>query len=83
MGKYSLVITEKPDAAKRIAESLDFDGKPRKMVEDKVPYYLAKRNKNLVVVPALGHLYTVTSERKGRGIYPVFKEDMFITMRLL
>ena len=72
MGKYTLIITEKPDAAQRIASALDADGKPRKMYKNQMPYYVAKRERDIVVVPALGHLYTVTSEKGQRSHYPVF-----------
>jgi len=72
MGKYTLIITEKPDAAQRIASALDKGGKAKKMEDNGVPYYLAKRDKEIVVVPALGHLYTVAEERSGRNYYPVF-----------
>ncbi len=72
MGKYTLIITEKPDAAQRIASALDSKGKARKMEDNGVPYYVAKRDKEIIVVPALGHLYTVAEERSGRNYYPVF-----------
>jgi DNA topoisomerase-1 len=72
LGKYTLIITEKPDAANRIASALDATGKAKKIVDSGVPYYMAKRAEDIVVVPALGHLYTVASEKKGRGKYPVF-----------
>ncbi len=72
MEKYTLIITEKPDAAQRIAQALDQKGKPKKMEEKNVPFYLAQRDKQLVVVPALGHLYTVMHIGKGRNYYPVF-----------
>jgi DNA topoisomerase-1 len=72
LGNYTLIITEKPDAAKRIASALDIAGKARKIVDNGVPYYVAKSSVNIVVVPALGHLYTVASEKKGRDHYPVF-----------
>jgi DNA topoisomerase I len=71
MGKYTLIVTEKPDAANRIATALDESGKPEKAVRNGVPYYRAYRDGDIVVVPALGHLYTVTSKQKTRG-YPVF-----------
>ncbi|MCX8152815.1 MAG: DNA topoisomerase I [Candidatus Bathyarchaeota archaeon] len=67
--RYTLVITEKPDAASRIAAALDIEGKAEKVLENGVPYYLAKRKKRIVVVPALGHLYTIASKNNG---YPVF-----------
>ncbi len=71
MEKYTLIITEKPDAANRIATALDAEGKPKKTVSNGVPYYQAYRDGCIVVVPALGHLYTITSKQKGRR-YPVF-----------
>ena len=72
MGKYTLIITEKPDAAQRIASALDAQGKTKKMEHNGVPYYLAKRDKDIIIVPAIGHLYTVAEERSGRNHYPVF-----------
>jgi DNA topoisomerase-1 len=72
LGKYTLIITEKPDAASRIASALDAGGKPEKMQENGVPYYVAKRSEDIVVVPALGHLYTVANRKRGKKDYPVF-----------
>ncbi|MGQ9538036.1 MAG: DNA topoisomerase I [Candidatus Bathycorpusculaceae bacterium] len=72
MEKYTLIITEKPDAAQRIASALDLKGKARKMEDNGVPYYVAERDKPIIVVPAIGHLYTVAEERSGRNYYPVF-----------
>jgi DNA topoisomerase-1 len=72
MEQYTLVITEKPDAAERIAHALDTYGRARKLQNNGVPYYLAKREKELVVVPALGHLYTVAAEENAKRGYPVF-----------
>ena len=72
MEKYTLIITEKPNAAKRIAQALDQKGKPKRVEEKNVSYFLAKRDKLLVVVSALGHLYTVMHIGKGRNYYPVF-----------
>lgn len=71
MNKYTLIITEKPDAALRIATALDEKERPQKMYDSGVPYYIANRDRKIVVVPALGHLYTITGEQKGRG-YPIF-----------
>jgi DNA topoisomerase-1 len=72
MEKYTLIVTEKPDAAQRIASALNEKGKVERNEDNGVPYYVAKRDKEIVVVPALGHLYTVAEERKGRNYYPVF-----------
>jgi len=72
MEKYTLIVTEKPDAARRIAQALDADGKPRGYKRNGVPFFVAQRDKTIVVVPAVGHLYTVTQENGKRGAYPVF-----------
>ena len=72
MGKYTLIITEKPDAASRIAAALDSGGNVKKNVAHGVPYYQVCRNGDLVVVPALGHLYTLAEEKTAKRDYPVF-----------
>ena len=71
MGKYTLIITEKPDAANRVAMALNLNGKPKRLSENGVPYFSAN-NDEIIVAPALGHLYTVASVRKGEWDYPVF-----------
>jgi len=71
--KCTLIVTEKPDAANRIASALDAAGKAKRMMDNGVPYYVAQRDGRIVVVPALGHLYSVTGETKKRNQYPVFK----------
>ena len=68
---YTLIITEKPDAALRIAAALDQEERPRKTYHNGVPYYIAKRDRKLVIVPALGHLYTITSDKHTS--YPVLE----------
>jgi len=70
--KHTLIITEKPDAAQRIALALDLNQGAKRNQHDGVPYYTAKRDKEILVVPALGHLYTVAGESCGRDRYPVF-----------
>jgi DNA topoisomerase-1 len=70
--KYVLIVTEKPEVARRIAQALDKEGKPEKVEENGVPYFRAVRNRKLVVVPTLGHLYTVVHGRGRRNYYPVF-----------
>jgi len=69
----TLIITEKPDAAARIANALDENGKPRKATDSGVPFYIARRGGEIVIVPALGHLYTVGSLEKDRKSYPIFE----------
>jgi len=72
MKNYTLIITEKPDAAQRIALALNTQGKIERREEGGVPYYIATRDRDIVVAPSLGHLYTIAEERRGRDYYPVF-----------
>ena len=70
------VLCEKPSTAERIAKALDENGKPQKKETDRVPYYETFRvGKRLIVVAALGHLYTVAPKVTDRNIYPVFEFD--------
>lgn len=69
---YELIITEKPQAAKKIAEALA-DSKAKKESHNKVPYYtLRHKGKSIVVGCAVGHLFTVAEKNKGKWHYPVF-----------
>jgi DNA topoisomerase-1 len=70
--KYTLIIAEKPSAAERIAKALDRDNMPESYRKGGVPYFIAKRDRKIVVFPALGHLYTVTQGRGKKSNYPVF-----------
>ena len=68
-----LIITEKPNAAKKIADALA-DKKPEKKIINKVPYYELKHSgKDIVVGCAVGHLYGLAEKEKKKGwTYPVF-----------
>ncbi len=68
----TFVITEKPDAAYRIAQALDASHKPRRITENGVPYFEANRHGRIVIVPALGHLYTVTGDTSVLKGGPIF-----------
>lgn len=69
---YELVITEKPAAAQKIAESLA-DGKPIKENYQGVPYYkLTHGKRDIVVACAVGHLYGLAEKEKKSWNFPVF-----------
>lgn len=72
MEKYTLVVAEKPTAAERIARALDRKSKPKMYKEKGVPYFVAERDRKIVVVPARGHLYTVAEAEGGKTRYPTF-----------
>src|SRR3989338_8946758 len=68
---YKLIISEKPDAARRIAESIA-DKKPNELEGNGVRYYRFTVNgKEHVCAPAVGHLFVLKSSKKGWN-YPVF-----------
>lgn len=70
--KYELIITEKPQAAKKIAEALA-EGKPIKKANSGVPYYdITRGKKDILVGCAVGHLFSVDEKKKGPWAYPVF-----------
>jgi len=66
---YELIITEKPQAAMKIADALGSSGKENL---HGIPYYELKRDgKQIVVACAVGHLFTLTQTQKGSEV-PVF-----------
>jgi len=69
----TIIISEKPDASKRIAEALA-DGRVSKRGFNNAFWYEFKRGKkNFIVVPAVGHLFVLdTVKKKGGWNYPVF-----------
>jgi DNA topoisomerase-1 len=76
-GNYTLIICEKPDAARRICEALA-DDNFQTLKHKGIPVYgFANSDGKFIVCAALGHLYTTSDHFKGRGIYPVFDIDWF------
>ncbi len=66
---YELIITEKPQAALKIASAL---GDSTKRDFRKIPYYEVDRNgKRILVACAVGHLFTLKQEKNGQKL-PVF-----------
>jgi DNA topoisomerase I len=66
---YELIVTEKPQAAMKIADSL---GTSKKENLHGIPYYeVNRKGKRIVVACAVGHLFTLTQIQKGSG-FPVF-----------
>ena len=68
-GGYELIITEKPQAAAKIATSL---GDATQRMENKVSYYEVNREgKKIIVACAVGHLFTLKQNIPGSFI-PIF-----------
>ena len=73
-GLYELIITEKPSSAKKVAEALA-NSKAIKKTQGKVVWWeLTHGDKDIVVASAVGHLYGVVEDKKGKKgwTYPVF-----------
>ncbi|MFH1308302.1 MAG: DNA topoisomerase I [archaeon] len=69
--KYTLIITEKPQAAEKIAHAL---GNPLKISnKDRTNYFeLNKNGKKILITAAVGHLLNL-EQKKGEKGWPIFK----------
>ena len=68
-----LVVTEKPSSARRIAHALDQNGNAEQRKHGQVSYYVATRDrKELIIVSAVGHLYTLVQAGSG-WTYPTYE----------
>ncbi|MHA1377282.1 MAG: DNA topoisomerase I [Candidatus Helarchaeota archaeon] len=67
-----LIICEKPTACEKISKILDDAGKPKKLKENKVTFYQAKRKgEDLIIVSGIGHLFTVErKDEENKWKYP-------------
>ncbi|MAG79280.1 DNA topoisomerase I, partial [Candidatus Pacearchaeota archaeon] len=66
---YELIITEKPQAALKIASAL---GNSTKRDFHKIPYYELNRDgKDIIVACAVGHLFTLNQNATGSSV-PIF-----------
>ena len=77
-GNSILIITEKPQAAAKIAAALS-NGRDRKYSDNGIPYYeferineKTKEPQNVIVACAVGHLFSLSQDTKGSD-YPVFE----------
>ncbi len=66
---YTLVVCEKPDAARRIAQALG-DSRESKPVGISV-FDVVSNGRHYKVCTALGHLYGLADVTKNRSVYPV------------
>jgi DNA topoisomerase-1 len=67
---YTLVVCEKPAAARRIAQAL---GEPTESRAGGISIFEVKNSRrHYKICTALGHLYGLTDVTKNRSVYPVF-----------
>ena len=71
-GNSILIITEKPQAAAKIAAALS-DGKEHRYSDGGISYYeFNKDNEHIIVACAVGHLFSLSQDVKGSN-YPIFE----------
>lgn len=71
--KYSLIICEKPNAAKKVAEALADNGVNIQKHGKVSVFELVRAGRKLIVVSAVGHLYGLAEAKKGKWTYPVLE----------
>jgi DNA topoisomerase I len=74
---YTLVVCEKPDAARRVSDALS-DGTSRsEQVEGVTVFRFGRGGNDFVVCSAQGHLYGVSDPSDERTVYPVFDVEWY------
>ena len=74
---YTLVICEKPDAARRISEALSGGTPASSLVEGVAVYRFHHDSGDFVVCSAQGHVYAVSDPFRERSVYPVFDTEWY------
>ena len=67
----TLVICEKPKVAERMASALAEGSVQREQLYGVAHFRVQRGGKELIIAPAVGHIYTLKQEGEGSG-YPVF-----------
>jgi len=74
---YTLVICEKPDAARRISDALCFGTPESSLVEGTTVYRFKRGEEEFVVCSAQGHVYGISDPLEERSVYPVFDVEWY------
>lgn len=74
---YTLVICEKPDAARRVSDALSGRNNTSIVVEGVTAYRFTRGKEDYVVCSAQGHLYGVSDPLDERTVYPVFDVEWY------
>jgi DNA topoisomerase I len=72
-----LVVCEKPDAARRVAEALS-DGCAQSFAVDGVTVFrFTSQGEDFVICSAQGHVYAISDPFEERAVYPVFDVEWY------
>lgn len=76
---YRLVICEKPDAARRVADALATESAETLTVDGVQVFSVRNEDCDYVVCSAIGHMYGVSDSFRRREAYPVFDLEWYPT----
>lgn len=74
---YTLIICEKPDAARRIAEALSGGSAQGSTVDGVTVFRFTSQEEDVVVCSAQGHVYAISDPFEDRAVYPVFDVEWY------
>ena len=74
---YTLVICEKPDAARRISDALSGGASRSEQIEGTTVFRFSRGGEDFAVCSALGHVYGVSDPFDERAVYPVFDVEWY------
>lgn len=74
---YTLVICEKPDAARRVADALSGGTSKTALVEGTSVHSFMLKGEEFVICAAQGHVYGVSDPIDERTVYPVFDVEWY------
>jgi DNA topoisomerase-1 len=74
---YTLVVCEKPDVARRVAEVLSGGDAQSSTADGVTVFRFTSQEEDFVVCAAQGHVYTISDPFKERTIYPVFDVEWY------
>ncbi|HZW85022.1 MAG TPA: DNA topoisomerase, partial [Nitrososphaerales archaeon] len=74
---YTLVICEKPDAARRVSEALSDGAATSYSLEGTTVFRFSRGKEDFVVCSAQGHIFGVSDPADERSVYPVFDVEWY------
>lgn len=74
---YTLVICEKPDAARRVSDALSGGSSKSSLVDGTTVFNFSRGGEDFVVCSAQGHVYGVSDPSDERAVYPVFDIEWY------
>jgi DNA topoisomerase-1 len=74
---YTLVICEKPDAARRVTDALSGGSFESQLVDGITVFTFKRMSEDFVVCAAQGHVYGISDPSDERTVYPVFDVEWY------